>query len=713
MPFRAFFLAILILIPTYLGIFVAFYAPNALAEDSTQNHQYSPMLFGALGLNTIPNARMAPAGTISAGVSTLDPYVHGFLGFQMADPLFIAVRQSAEVSNINASADRLYPGVDLKLQLMKENRYRPAVALGLQSAIGHKRMAGEYLALSKRYRDFDFTAGMGWGRFGSAGHIDNPLKSFSGHFGSARSLDGEMPNDVADWFTGEKIGLFGGVEYFTSFVDGLSVKLDWGADRYVAERTAFGFNAPAPWSAGLAYQPVPWANMSVAMQGTDKVMGRLSVQGSPDSWPFKNHQETQPEPLRRFRTELALPGQMEVSANSDGIMLYDASRDMHFAQAKLHINAHTPMPLQLGQTVRHMANHAGPAIEELYITPTLHNLRGPTVRLIRSDFEQALAQKQGSPAEIWRNAAFITHNEKPEGAKEESSFRLIDYFKPTNFRLILDNDFSLSEEDSGTLYRTALIIEKTAPKFFGLLTSGAAVRINISDNLDNIRKFRPRVLLPVRSNVDEFADTRVSVERLYTSFTHSFNPNLHTALTTGYLEEMYAGFGGEILYRPFGKRFALGAESWLALKRDPDANMHMGLNGDHLLSGHVNAWYDIPNLDLTVQGRAGRYLAEDVGASLALQKDFKNGAKLEGFVTVSDNADFDVFGGTTHAYNGIRFSLPLGSIKHVPQGSEIRVKIAPQGRDIGQSIDNPLPLYEATESFSKDHLIAHWNSVLE
>jgi len=676
-------------------------------------NEYSATILGPLGLNTVPSARMAPAGTISAGVSTLDPYVHGFIGFQIAEPLYINIRQSAEVSNINENADRLYPGADIKLRVLKESAWRPALAIGLQSAVGHKRMAGEYVVLSKRHNNFDFSGGIGWGRFGSAGHVKNPLKALSSHFGKFRSLDGEMPNDLSDWFTGENIGFFGGVEYFTPFLERFSIKLDWGADRYAAEKAAFNYNVPAPWSASLNYQPAPWAHISAGMQGKNKVMGRLSFQNTPDNWPFSAHDQSAPALFRPFRTDLAIPSQMMHAAATDNITLYQVRNDGRHASAMMEMNPHENLPRQLGRAVRHMANHAGPDVEEFYITPTRMNLRGPTVRLMRRDFESALAQKQGSAAEIWQNTEFITGASKPGHDDNDIPLRFADFFHARDFRLVLDNELSLSEEDSGTLYRSALVIEKTAPEFFGFLTSGTSLRINLKDNLDNIRKFRPRAILPVRSNIDDFAQNRFSLDRLYTSFTHSFSPSTHMAITGGYLEEMYGGLGGEILYRPFGKRFAFGGEAWLALKRDPFAQFNMGFNGDHLVTGHLSAWYDVPEADITLQARAGRYLAEDLGGTLALHKDFINGAKLEGFVTISDSADFDVFGGTTHAYHGIKLSMPLGSIKYVPSGSEVRFTAAPFGRDTGQSLDNPLKLYEITENFSKSHIIQHWDSVMD
>ncbi|HRQ62108.1 MAG TPA: YjbH domain-containing protein, partial [Alphaproteobacteria bacterium] len=96
-------------------------------------------VWGVQGLNTVPNARMDKAGIMRAGVANLDPYAHAYLGFQIADPLYISLRQTAETSNIRDDPDRLYPGLDLKLRLLKESEYAPALAIGLQSATGHAR----------------------------------------------------------------------------------------------------------------------------------------------------------------------------------------------------------------------------------------------------------------------------------------------------------------------------------------------------------------------------------------------------------------------------------------------------------------------------------------------------------------------------------------------------------------------------------------------
>lgn len=682
--------------------------PVARAEP---RHYPTATLQGPLGLNVVPSARMQESGTVSAGISTLDPYVHGYLGVQIASPLYINLRQSMEVSNVKDKPDRLYPGVDFKLKLAGETAITPEIALGLQNAVGHKRMAGEYLAFSKRWRDFDFTLGMGWGRFAGAAHFSNPLKIFGSHFGKTRNIDKEMPAGPSDWFTGDDIGVFGGVEYFTP-LNGLSLKFDWGTDRYTMEKsTITGFDAPAPWSAGAVYRPASWIDFGVAAQGTDKVMGRISFNASPAKWPwgYKLSRDENTVPFRNDRTAHPEPEQAELSAEREEILIYATENSDAEIAATLDLDPSLTAPAQYGRAVKHLANHAGPDIEKITITPAVMNLRGPAVQLMRRDFEQAIARKQGSPQEIWRNAAFNSAHQGSEKIFGDPKAK-----RSIETRISLDNEVGLSEEDRGFLYRTSIIADIRTPQLLSALTAGTVLRLNVTDNLKKLDEFRLRPLLPVRSDIDEFTEHRIGLDRSYLGWTYSFSPETHMALAAGYLEEMYGGIGGEILYRPFGPRFAFGTDLWLAFKRDPETVMASGFTGDRLLTGHVNAWYDISGLDLTAQVRLGRYLAEDIGTTMALYKNFSNGAKIEGFITVTDQADFDLFGGVTHAYHGVRLSLPLGRIaKSERTWAQTRLAAMPFGRDTGQSLDAPLRLYELTEPFSYDHITRHWNHILE
>ncbi|MCI5060196.1 MAG: YjbH domain-containing protein [Alphaproteobacteria bacterium] len=651
---------------------------------------YSTNETGMLGLNLIPNARMDKVGTIRIGAGTNDPYMHNFIGFQLAKPLYVSLRQTSEISNLTESADRLYPGMDFKLRLAQEKQYRPAIALGIDSAFGHKKMGGEYLSFSKRYNNFDFTAGMAWGRLGSAGHIKNPLRAISSHFGEKRNFNSEQPQNISDWFTGPDIGFFGGVEYFTP-IHGLSLKADYGANDYDGERSAInGFDAPDPWSVGLNYSPLDFMSLSAGVVGGKKVMARISLQDQIFNWPGRPSAKISPPEITSPRP--VIPDEKSSHKTNLALTAYGSTAN------------------QIGHAVRNLANSASPHQENLEVTIKHMGLKGPTIRLIRSDLERAVLNGTMSSDEIWHDVDII----KDTTPKEKWWKNLIVKKKGSShsFRFILDNKLSLSEEDTGPLYRSSALIEgqKTWPLGF---ISGARGRINLSDNLSRISAFRTPSFDPIRSDEKEFADNRFAIDQLYGSWLRSLNTNTHIGLSGGYLDEMFAGFGGEILYRPFGKTFAIGAEGWHVNKRDPSTEFNQKLASEKKLTGHLNLFYEVPQQNMTLYSKIGRYLGEDFGATFGIDKTFKNGTKLSGFVTATDQADQDIFGDTTHLYSGISFSLPLGNIPYVPKGSEIRITSAPFAHDTGQILNHPLPLYEVSEPLSSRQLHNSWEDLLK
>ncbi len=667
------------------------------------------MLTGFLGLNTVPSARMDKTGTIRAGLSTLDPYMHGYIGVQIAPALYINFRQSAETSNIIKKAQRLYPGIDAKLRIVKEGSYRPEISIGLQSMVGHKKMAGEYIALSKTYNNLDFTVGLGWGRMGSAGKISNPLKGLSSHFGKDKDISGEAPNTPANWFTGDKIGLFAGMEYFTPY-EGLSLKLDYGADSYKIEKNTSDYKVASLWGIGLSYNYKDWANASLGIQGTDKIFANISLKSAPLKWPFTHKKYDKPKAFYKQRTRNLNIVAMRQDAENDGLELGGITVKNKAVYADLKLLEKAPAPQQVGRAVRHIAMHAGEEIEEINITPYNKALRGARIKIMRRDVENSVNNKNISPQEIWKNTGFVVSDKQNSQGQYFLSTKGINTDK--SFTISLENQFSLSEEDSGILYRSSALVKKTSSPFFGIIT-GATLRLNLSDNLEKIEKLRPIAQNPVRSDIYNFAKKRVSIENTYMAYAHSFTPEFHAIAMAGYLEEFYSGIGGEILYRPLSSRFALGAEIWNITRRDPASALGLGLKRDNITSGFINSWYDLPYQNITVHAKAGRFLANDIGIALSIEKIFKNGAKINSMISLSNYSEADLFGGTTSAYHSLNLTLPLGSIKYIPQGSELSTQIAPFGRDIGQSLNAPLRLFDLTENFTLDHMADHWLEIMD
>lgn len=659
-PHRTAFICVMGLLSLHGAIL---FSPCALADSSS-------LFGGSLGLNTIPTARMDIAGTGRVGVARSAPYTHVAAGIQLTPSLFVGLRQTYEAENFNDTATHLYPGIDAKLLLVKEKKFRPAIAAGVQSAFGHKRMAGEYITLSKRYHAFDMTVGGGWGRMGTRQVFGNPL--LTQHLGASsdRTLDGDDPQRLSDFFKG-RMGVFAGLSYDTQ-LDGLTLKFDWSSDDWDAEKNAdTNFDAPAPWALGFSYRPLGWLDVGLAWAGGDHIMSRVSISQNLDHWPL-----TASTPL----TAQTHPPLFRKKNTTDLMMSSDVAL----------LEGHSA-PEQLGIAARLTEPKAAKSVHQLAFQLRRYGLKGPEIALSRRDVQLGV-----SPEEVWENAVF------PDRLAVRGLFRTLQ-----GLRLDLVNEASLSEEDNGILYRSGLIPTyfKHFKKYF---LSEQALRINLADNLESLNDFRGLTLLPVRSNLDAFAAKRFTLERNLITAMGTPLDDVHVALSSGYFEEMYGGMGGEILYRPFGKAWAVGVDATIAMKRDPATSLALGFNGDHILTGHITGYYELPGTSTTASLAVGRYLAGDTGGTLGLDSALPNGLQIGGKMTITNAQDTDIYGDKTNVYAGLELSLPLGSLSFLPDGSRARIKSYPLGRDTGQMLERPHRLYDLSEPLSYRAIMQHW-----
>ena len=121
---------------------------------------------------------------------------------------------------------------------------------------------------------------------------------------------------------------------------------------------------------------------------------------------------------------------------------------------------------------------------------------------------------------------------------------------------------------------------------------------------------------------------------------------------------MFAGAGGEILWRPQGARWALGADVYHVWQRDFDRLL--GLQHYHKTTGHISLYYDSPWYDLNFGLRAGQYLAGDRGITFQVTRRFSTGVEIGAFFTKT-NVSAQQFGEGSFD-KGIIIRIPLGWI---------------------------------------------------
>ena len=233
----------------------------------------------------------------------------------------------------------------------------------------------------------------------------------------------------------------------------------------------------------------------------------------------------------------------------------------------------------------------------------------------------------------------------------------------------------------------------------GLTLAGSA-DVSLFDNFDTSRQSDS--LLPhVRSDfLKYFTQGKTGIGNLEVDYRSRLSPTVFTRLRAGYLESMFAGAGGEILWRPDGARWALGADLYEVWQRDFDRLF--GLQHYRQHTGHVTLYYDSPWYNLNFQLRAGQYLAGDRGATLQITRRFATGVEIGAFITKT-NVSAAEFGEGSFD-KGIIIRIPLGWVAPLDSQSQIAMDLRPVQRDGGQALAADATLYDETRAASEGEI---------
>jgi hypothetical protein len=187
----------------------------------------------------------------------------------------------------------------------------------------------------------------------------------------------------------------------------------------------------------------------------------------------------------------------------------------------------------------------------------------------------------------------------------------------------------------------------------------SSVALNIYNDWDTIERTSDSVLPRVRSEIRQYlqkGDT--GIDALYLEKRGMVASDLVYRAYGGILEEMFAGVGGEVLYRPFPSRFAFGLNLNYVSQRDYDKRF--SVQDYKVLTGHGSVYWASPFSNYDAAVHVGRYLAKDVGATFEVRRTFENGWMVGGFFTLTD-VPFEEFGEGSFD-KGLFFRVPFNSL---------------------------------------------------
>jgi len=658
----------------YSIVFAFSLSANANDELNVQpNSEYSQTATGGIGLIETPTARFSYDGKFGFGISSEAPYNRLYANMQFF-PWMEAVLRYTEGTHkpYNTGSHQTWKdkGLDVKIRLLEENSIRPQLALGLIDLGGTGAYSSEYLVASKRFQNIDLSIGIGWGRLGGVDHSNNIIgwldedRKIRGGYkprGGTLSLD--------RYFSGEYNSIFGGIEYFTP-IDNLSLKLEYDSSDYsgvigreivfneegdifaldsrlnyaVNYRLNIGQRDKLDLAIGFVRGNTLYANLAVHSNlnysGKPKIiMGAEQLRKSTLADYHSLNKDWQ-----KYLTDTIIWEMGNAGFVTHNIIYNDNEIAAEISQARFQ---KTSQAFDLASRI--LANNAPENIDLI----TIINI-DQGIETIRSTIDKdslVKAVNNGALSEellVFNDISPLSLN----AVNEENKYLYPNFY--WEIKPHMNNTIQHQEKFFFWQLEALIHTEYSIKKGLYLTTD---IGIDIVNNLEDYTYHIPDGQLHhVRQDRRFYlTEGKTGLRRMALDYLVDLHPNIKAKLSAGYLEWMYGGAGGELLYIPDSKRWALGLDAYWVKQREFDQKF--SFLDYQTVTGFLNYYQDIPFYDMRLKVSIGKFLAKDIGTMIDISRRFKTGARVGGFVALTDCDSACVGEGSFH--KGIYFELPM------------------------------------------------------
>ncbi|MFA0413280.1 YjbH domain-containing protein [Vibrio renipiscarius] len=727
------------LILTYLGLstFNSAIAANGATWKVSQSD------FGGTGLMQTPTGRMADEGEFNFGVTVNEDYQHYLVSMQLMSWLETTIRYTRVPDVLYSgdpefSGDNLYTdkGIDFKIRMTEESYWFPETAVGVRDFGGTGLFDGEYIAATKRFGSVDFTLGLGWGYLGQSGNVTNPFCKASDAYcdrgdeykGAGGSVDYER------WFKGPA-SFFGGIEYQTPF-DPLRVKIEYEGNDYSQDfpitrsTNSKEMKQHTPWNFGINYRLGDWGDIKLSYQRGNTLTAGLNLYTN-----FNNVRAIwHDEPIVTSHNSQSVkprPSDVEWQRISEQL-----DSNAGYSENQIHI-ANDSVTLVGEQTKyrdRQKAIDRAAAILEVNTSETF-----ATFHIVEQTQGMDLTSHTVDRIQYQNTIGYPSLEATIDDALDSGQYTLQEVAPYP--------DQTVASTESNWDYGINPVLRQSfgGPEAFYLYSVGinADGSVSLADNVelsgsiyfnlfDNYDKFNyvehspnigdestPRVRTLSRAYIH---DNPVRLNHLQLTWFEQLHDGIYAQAYAGYLEMMFAGVGGEVLYRPLNSNWAIGLDATLISQRDPDSWFGV-YQEDHYfydeqkcseatpqcqayvlskgVTGHITGYY-MPEwqwLDSTLfKVSAGQFLGGDVGARVDFSKQFDSGVTVGAYATLTDLSAEEYGEGS---YNkGFYISIPMDVMTIKPSTSRANIYWEPITRDGGQMLRKKYQLFDMTDTRS-------------
>ncbi|MFN0719092.1 YjbH domain-containing protein [Vibrio cyclitrophicus] len=699
--------------------------------DDTE-YRTSQMNFGGVGLMQMPTARMAPEGEFNFSASFNNEYHFYNVSLQVMPWLETTIRytqtqdlyysggadQDCSQNSFSGCTKHTDKGIDFKVRLIEEGYYLPEVSVGVRDFGGTGLFDGEFVAATKRFGPVDFTLGMAWGYMGTSGNFTNPLckandkycerpSDFKGNGGSV---------DFERWFKGDA-AIYGGFEYQTPYKP-LTLKLEYDGNDYSQDfpvvRSGVDMTQHTPWNVGAVYRFTDWGSAKVSYERGDTLTLGFDLSTNFNEM-YSVWRDTETVELRPSGVEtvddidmVALASQLETIAGYEQaqILVDDNSIVVKGTQVKYRDR---DIAVERGATV--IAN-AVPSYIDTYKIIENDKSMELTETTVNAQAFKAAANNNYLNAQT-RDASHTHELERKKSVIYHDGRERFDVSVSPNLAQ------SFGSAENFYLYSLGLYTNASFWALNNVELSGS-LYVNLIDNYDKFNYTvpsdgtdqTPRVRTLFRSYVDD----PVRLDRLQLTWFEDYGSGVYTQAYGGYLESMFAGVGGEILYRPFNQNWAIGADMTAISQRDPESwfgtfDQEIQVNPDDssrtykvidkgttgFITGYYTPQWDFLS-DTLLKVGVGKFLAGDIGTRVDFSKQFKSGVIAGAFVSLTDMTT-EEYGEGSYT-KGFYVSIPFDLVTVKPSSSRAGFTWLPITRDGGQVLNKQYNLFDQTDARS-------------
>lgn len=675
-------LIFLALMPSFVSS--AYYVKNSYTEiNSTYNS------IGQTGLIHLPTGLLQKEGTvgISIGNSSLNkfisviatpfPWLEASFFYHRPRDTFYLKKDKYLDKGFNLKLGFNYRGIDL--------------AIGIDDIAGTGFLSKEYIAATIHNNNVILTLGIGTGAFAKDHPYDNPIPALKNRPGkeffiNPDSKGGEL--DFNTFFRGD-IGIFGGIEFYSTRIPGLAFKIESNPFDYEGQ---FGFLAGGrqtqksilrrkkekDFNYGIHYQLKNNFTISVSeIKGNSfdiMLSKKFNLKGPKKA--------VKPSEVRLVSkaTDNKLAFYQNILRNLEQDDLFLQSAQLKDNDLKLGIvNNKYNDPIKVFEhtklVINELSNAQKISLSNLSVTTINSGMETGTItakainRLNRDKIGYASIVEPNNNSKEYDFQTILSFPEFYNTIKPEFIYR---YADPTRF-FAGGIDLKLNSEI----------------KFQSDFYLTTALSYQVHNSFERLRDFPDSPYLPhVRTDVVKYLNNRpdLYLNSFQLDKLRKISNGHYLKFSTGMYEMMFGGYGIEYLWKPFKSNLSIGVSLYNVKQRD--YKQRLRFLDYEVTTGHTNFIYFHPGSGVTIDLSIGKYLAEDKGYTLDFSRRFKSGFKMGAYFTRTNLSKIEYGEGSFD--KGFYFEMPfsfLGSSEN-----KTKITIQPLTRDGGAKLKTNNPL---------------------